>query len=255
MKVVILCGGQGMRLREETEFRPKPMVEIGGYPILWHIMQHYARYGYKEFVLCLGYKGDVIKNYFLNFHLLNMDFTIKLGQQPPQVEFHRRRPEDWVVTCVETGPLAHTGARIKKIQPFIGDSDFMLTYGDGVANVNIKALVDFHQKSGRLATVTGVYPPARFGELVIQDGRALSFSEKPQIEGGRINGGFFVLKSRVFDYLTDDDNCQFEREPMTTLADEGQLSVYSHNDYWQCMDTYRDFVHLNELWQTGQAPW
>lgn len=254
MKVVILCGGQGMRLREETEFRPKPLVEIGGYPILWHIMQHYSSFGYKDFVLCLGYKGNMIKDYFLNYHLLNVDVTIALGQ-PPEVQFHQRATEDWKVTCANTGQLAHTGARIKKIQSYIGAEDFMLTYGDGVANVDIHALIDFHRKSGRLATVTGVYPPARWGELVVQDGRALEFREKPQAQKGRINGGFLVCSNKVFDYLTEEDTCQFERGPMGSLADEGQLGVYCHDGFWQCMDTYRDFILLNEMWDLGEAPW
>ncbi len=243
-----------MRLREETEFRPKPLVEIGGRPILWHIMQHYAAYGHKQFVLCLGYRGDDIKHYFLNYQRISNDFTVDLGTEN-KVEIHGEQMLDWKVTCADTGREAQTGARLKKIQRYVEGDEFMLTYGDGVANVDLHALLRFHREQGRLATVTGVHPPARFGELEVEDGRALEFREKPQTQRGGISGGFFVLNRQVFDYLTDDDACTFERGPLAQLAAEGQLSVYQHNGFWQCMDTYRDFTLLNEMWDAGETPW
>lgn len=255
MKVVILCGGQGMRLREETEFRPKPLVEIGGRPILWHIMKHYAHHGHREFILCLGYKGEMIKNYFLNYHVLNSTFTIDLGRGS-ELELHRPAVhEDWKVTLVDTGREALTGARLKRIEPFVDGERFMMTYGDGVSDVDLGRLEEFHSRTGRLATVTGVHPPARFGELVSDADRVVEFREKPQTQRGRISGGFFVLDREVFRYLSDDDDCNFERGPLAALADEGRLSVFQHDGFWQCMDTYRDLVLLNELWDSGSPPW
>lgn len=255
MKVVILCGGQGMRLREETEFRPKPLVEIGGRPILWHIMKHYASFGHREFILCLGYKGEMIKNYFLNYHLLNSTFSVDLGSEP-RLDLHEAAlQEDWRVTLVDTGRDALTGARLKRIERFVEGGQFLMTYGDGVSDVDLDRLVDCHARAGRLATVTGVYPPARFGELVSQGDRVLEFREKPQTRQGRISGGFFVLDRAVFDYLSDQDACNFERGPLASLAAEGQLTLYEHDGFWQCMDTYRDLVLLNELWDSGSPPW
>lgn len=243
-----------MRLREETEFRPKPLVEIGGRPILWHIMQHYAYHGHNEFVLCLGYRGDDIKRYFLNYQRISNDFTVDLAAEN-RVEIHGEQVLDWKVTCADTGREANTGARLKKIERFITGDEFMLTYGDGVADIDLEDLLRFHREQGRLATVTGVFPPARFGELEVDNGRALEFREKPQTQRGRISGGFFVLHKKVFDYLSDDDSCNFERGPLAQLAAEGQLAVYQHDGFWQCMDTFRDFTLLNDMWDAGDIPW
>lgn len=253
MKVVILAGGFGTRLSEYTKLIPKPMVEIGGKPILWHIMNHYARFGYKDFVVALGYKGDVIKNYFLQYYSLNNDFTIDLGTN--QVNYIRERPLDWRVTLVDTGAASLTGGRVKRLQNIVGDEPFMLTYGDAVSNVDIDALVDKFQRSGKKAVVTAVRPVARFGEMQIgNDGLVHDFKEKPQVEQGWINGGFFVLKADVFDYI-EGDQTSFEGEPLERLAREGELASYRHEGFWQCMDTARDRDYLNSLWDAGNAPW
>ncbi len=257
MKVVILCGGQGTRLREETEFKPKPMVQIGDKPILWHIMRHYAHHGFKEFVLCLGYKGDVIRDYFLNFSYRNCDFTVTLGQQH-DITLHTPPAElDWRVTLAETGQATLTGARVKKAARHLGGGPFMLTYGDAVADVDLRALLAAHQKSGRLATVTAVHPgKSRYGELESENDRVASFAEKPDThQNTRISGGFFVFEPGFLDYLDDDEGCVLEQEPMQRLVQDGQLSVFHHTGYWQCMDTYRDTLMLNQLWQSGEAPW
>ena len=255
MQVVILCGGLGTRLREETEYRPKPMAEVGGRPILWHIMKHYSYYGLRDFILCLGYKGEVIRSYFLNYHAMNLDVTVDL-KQPPQIHYHQQQEEtDWKITLVDTGRNAQTGARLKRVGKYI-DGRFMMTYGDGLADLNIHDLLATHERMGRRATVTGVLPPARFGELVDQDGLALEFREKPQTQEGVISGGFFVLEKEVLDLIPDDDeSCNFERGPLPHLANCGQLAVHRHNGFWQCMDTYRDFTYLNELWESGNPPW
>lgn len=252
MKVVILAGGFGTRLAEETEIIPKPMVEIGGRPILWHILSIYAAYGYKEFVIALGYKGEVIKSFFLNYYYLRNNFSINLTDG--QVEVHNGRHEDWRVHLIHTGLQTQTGGRIKRLQPWVGPETFMVTYGDGVSNVNIRNLVDFHKSHGKLATVTAVRPPARFGDLNFEGDRVTRFAEKPQIGEGWINGGFFVLEPQVFDYI-DSDETIFEREPLERLAEEGQLMAYSHDDFWQCMDTLRDVRLLDGLWRQGKAPW
>ncbi len=255
MKAVILCGGQGTRLREETEFRPKPMVQIGGRPILWHIMKLYAHYGCTEFVLCLGYKGEDIKQYFLNYQMHHSDFTVQLGSHR-SVEFHRNHLEtDWRITLVDTGLHVQTGARLKRVASYVGQETFFFTYGDGVADVDVKKLLAFHRQHGKLATVTGVHPPSRFGELLTQQERVAEFSEKPLVSQGRINGGFLVLEPRVFDYLSDDELLIFERGPLEQLARDGELMMYSHDGFWQCMDTPRDLQLLTELWAQGQAPW
>lgn len=255
MKVVILCGGMGTRIREETEFRPKPMVEIGGRPILWHIMKLYAAHGFKEFVLCLGYKGDYIKDYFLNYPLMACDFTVHLGREG-RVEAHAFPEEEgWQVTLADTGLTTMTGARVKKIERYITGDTFMLTYGDGVSNVPIDRLVEFHRSHGKLATVTGVRPPARWGELVVNGDTVEEFREKPQIQEGYINGGFFVLNRGVFDYLSDDPDCNFERGPLDSLASDRQLQLFPHHGFWQAMDTYRDNRMLNDMWDSGQAEW
>ena len=255
MKVVILCGGEGTRLREETETRPKPLVFIDGRPILWHIMKIYDFYGYNEFVLCLGYKGEMIKNYFLNYETMTKDFTISLSNTR-QIQFHNGTPEEnWRITFAETGRYAMTGARVKKIAKYIDEDCFMLTYGDGVADINISELVKFHKNHGKIATVTGVRPPSRFGEMIVDDRRVLMFSEKPQTSSGYINGGFFVLNRKIFDYLSDDDGLPFESTPLIALANEGQLMVFPHNGFWQPMDTYREYKMLNDAWERGDAKW
>ncbi len=258
MKVVILCGGLGTRLREETEYRPKPMVPIGNRPILWHIMNRYAAYGFKEFILCLGYKGDMIKDYFLHYRTRTSDFTLTLGADGNQaIAYHSPYHErDWTITFVETGEQAMTGARVKRVEQHIDGQDFMLTYGDGLADVDLAALVDFHRGHGRLGTVTSVQPgPGRFGELDLDGSRVVRFVEKPQQDDRYISGGFFVFQREFLRYVRHDETCVLEREPLQALAQQGQLMAYRHHGYWQCMDTYRDYLLLNELWDRGQAPW
>lgn len=255
MKVVILCGGLGTRLREETEFRPKPMVKIGTKPVLWHIMKIYAHYGFKDFVLCLGYRGEVIKEYFYNYEIYNEDFSVRLGEQK-KIELHGSNNKlDWRVSLVDTGEQALKGARIKRVEHLIDGDEFLLTYGDGVANIDIARLLDFHRKHGRIATVTGVRPPSLFGELQVRGEKVELFAEKPQTSTGLISGGFFVFSRRLFSYLTNDDACDLERGPLERLAHEGQLMVYDHRGDWACVDTYRDLQHLNHLWNAKQAFW
>ncbi len=255
MKVAILAGGLGTRLREETEFRPKPMVEIGGRPILWHIMKIYAHHGFKDFIVCLGYKGEAIKEYFLDYEAMNNDFTVRLGN-PNEIEFHSNHGEDgWRVTLADTGDSAMTGARIKRIEQYLDGDDFMVTYGDGVADIDVKRLVDFHLGHGKTATLTGVRPTSRFGELLIKDDNVMEFSEKPQSSEGHINGGFFVFKKRFLDLLSAEDDCILEREPMRELCATRDIKLFPHDGFWQCMDTYRDNKYLQEIWQKGNAPW
>ena len=254
MKVVVLCGGLGTRLREETEFRPKPMVELGGRPILWHIMKTYAHHGFRDFVLCLGYRGNVVKEYFLNYEAMNNDFSICLGQKS-QIRYHGTHTEQgFSVTLADTGLDTMTGGRIQKIEQYIDDDLFLLTYGDGVSDINIRHLLDFHKSHGRLATVTTVKPTSRFGMLELAGGdRVQTFREKPNTDGW-ISAGYFVLNRAVFNYLGGDD-CIFEREPLERLASEGQLMAYRHDGFFYAMDTYRDYQHLNALWSAGDAPW
>ncbi|MFQ5875039.1 MAG: glucose-1-phosphate cytidylyltransferase [Dehalococcoidia bacterium] len=254
MKVVILCGGAGTRLREETEVRPKPMVEIGERPILWHIMKIYAHYGYNDFVLCLGYKGEVIKNYFLNYEFMDNDFTINLETGDTKIPF-RRNTVSWRVTLADTGLNAMTGARVKRIERYIDGPEFMLTYGDGVTDLDIRTLVEFHQAHGKIGTVTGVSPASRYGELRIKGDRVTSFREKPQTQEAFISGGYFVFKREFFDLLSEEDDCVLEREPLERLAAQGELMVYTHQGFWQCMDTARDLDFLRTLWSQGPAPW
>ncbi|MCP3892869.1 MAG: glucose-1-phosphate cytidylyltransferase [Desulfobulbaceae bacterium] len=255
MKVVILCGGLGTRLREETEFRPKPMVEIGGRPILWHIMKTYAHYGYIDFILALGYKGEMIKEYFYNFDVLNNDFTIELGNKKG-IQVYSHNPEkDWRVTLADTGNNALKGARLKRVEKYIDDDQFMVTYGDGIANVDIEDLLRFHKSHGKLATVTAINPASRFGELKIKGNQVESFSEKPKNGNSLINGGFFVFNKGIFDYLSEEENCDLEIGPLETIAAEGQLMVYKHRGFWACMDTIRDMEYLNKLWDTNKAFW
>jgi len=255
MKVVILCGGLGTRLKEETEFKPKPMVEIGGRPIIWHIMKIYSHYGFNRFILCLGYKGEVIKNYFYNYEIQNNDFTITLGKD--DLKIHNQHSESgWEITFAETGSNTMTGARVKKIQKYINDDIFMLTYGDGLSNINISELLSFHNSHGKIATITGVLPPSRFGEILNENNLVRSFNEKPQIHsGGLINGGFFVFNKKFFNYLSDSDDCILERLPLENLVKDKQLCVFEHDGFWQCMDTYRDFEMLNNFWKEGKASW
>ena len=254
MKVVILCGGKGMRLREETEFRPKPMVEVGGQPILWHIMKTYAYYGFRNFILCLGYKGEVIREYFYEYAVRRRDFTINM--RTGECEFHgEREAPDWRVTLVDTGEEAMTGARVKRIEEYIEDDFFFLTYGDGLTDLNIRDTLEFHKSGGKIGTVTGVSPPSRYGELHIEGNHVLSFQEKPDTTGNQINGGYFVFSRRFFEYLETQDDCVLEKVPLEKLAEDDELRVYHHTGFWQCMDTYRDYMFLKKIWQSGQAPW
>jgi glucose-1-phosphate cytidylyltransferase len=252
LKVAILAGGVGSRLSEETEAKPKPMVEIGGKPILWHIMKHYAKHGLKDFVIGLGYKGEYIKKYMVDYSTLSGDLTVDLGRS--QIVRSNGGPVDWRVQLVDTGLETATGGRIKRLGPHIGNETFMLTWGDGVSNVNIQDLLAFHRAHGKLATVTAVRPPARFGRLELDGDRVVEFSEKPQLGEGWINGAFFVLEPRVFEYV-DGDATQWEREPLERLASEGELMAYKHDSFWQCMDTLRDRKLLEQLWQSGNPPW
>lgn len=254
MKVVILCGGLGTRLREETEYRPKPMVPIGGRPILWHIMKFYAHHGHKDFILCLGYKGDVIKDYFRNYHWNTSDVTLRLGSNPRITYHNTHDEEDWTVTLLETGAETQTGGRLRRALAHVPDETFLLTYGDGLTDSDINASVRFHRQHGKLATVTAVRPPGRFGELALDGHTITGFSEKPGQEIGFINGGFFVLDRRVGEYL-DGDACVFERAPLERLAREGQLQAHRHQGFWQCMDTHREQQLLDKLYQGGGAPW
>ena len=252
MKAVILAGGLGSRLSEETALRPKPMVEIGGKPMLWHIMKIYASHGIDEFVICLGYKGYLIKEYFANYYLHTCDVSFDLAKG--EIEVHRSETEPWRVTLVDTGEQTMTGGRLKRVLSYLGQEDFCFTYGDGVADVDITALIAFHRERGMLATVTGVQPPGRFGALNVDGERVREFEEKPRGDGSWANGGFFVLSPAVEQYISGDDTV-WEREPMGALAREGKLACYRHEGFWQPMDTPRDRTHLEQLWQSGAAPW
>jgi len=255
MEVVIFCGGMGTRLREETEFRPKPMVNIGARPILWHIMKTYAHFGHKDFVLALGYKGEMIKNYFCHYELMNNDVTIELGK-PEDVCIHQNHNEaGWRITLADTGEKSLKGARLKKVQTYIKGETFMATYGDGLCDVNVNALLDFHAKHGKMVTVTGVFRPASFfGELKIDGDRVVDFFEKPRLREF-INGGYFVFNRRVFDYLNESDQCDLEYGPLEQIVKEGQLMVYKHTGFWACMDTARDQQNLEKLWNSNKADW
>ncbi len=255
--VMILCGGMGTRLREETEVRPKPMIEIGEKPLLWHIMKLYAFYGLSEFILCLGYKGHMIREYFLNYKMRLSDLTVQLGM-PEAIRYHTdHAEEDWRVTLVDTGQTAQTGARVARAGKYVHNDVFCLTYGDGVSDINIEALLRFHRSHGKIGTITGVRPPGRFGELRMgSDGLATQFNEKPQVSEGIINGGFLVFQREFLErYIEDKDDLVLEQAPLQRLAMDGQLMVYSHQGFWQPVDTYREMRLLQKLWETGEAPW
>jgi glucose-1-phosphate cytidylyltransferase len=253
MKVVILAGGFGTRLAEETRIRPKPMVEIGEYPIIWHIMKHYSHFGFNEFYIALGYKGEAIKEYFMQYAMLQSDMSISLQQGA--IEMHHPNAEDWRIHLINTGLNTMTGGRLKRLQPFLQDESFMLTYGDGVSNIDLGALLAFHRQHGRIGTVSAVRPPARFGSLLIgQDQVVSQFKEKTPASEGWINGGFFVFETAFFEYLHDDKTVM-ESDALEPLAANGQLVAYQHPDFWQCMDTLRDKRHLESLWESGHAPW
>jgi glucose-1-phosphate cytidylyltransferase len=260
-KVVILCGGLGTRLREETEFRPKPMVEVGGRPILWHIMKTYAHYGFREFVLCLGYRGNVIRDYFLNYEAMNNDFTISFGSSGAKVAYHGKHDEqDFCVTLANTGADTMTGGRVKRIEQFIRGETFMVTYGDGLTDLDINALLAFHRSHGKLATVTAVRPVSRFGVMQLdgaqRDGGSpvKSFAEKPRVDDW-INAGYFIFNRGFFNYLSCGDNCVLEHEPLSRAAADGQLVAYRHDGFFFAMDTYREYEALNRLWNSGRAAW
>jgi glucose-1-phosphate cytidylyltransferase len=253
MRTVILAGGLGTRLSEETSVRPKPMVEVGGYPILWHLMNIYAHYEIKRFVLALGYKGEVVKDYFLRYHATNSDITVNLCNGA--VEYHKTHRRDWEVRMIDTGAGTLTGGRLHRLEPHLRDGGtFMLTYGDGVADINIAELFEFHKQHGRIATLTAVRPPARFGTMQFDGNRVVDFKEKPQTQEGWINGGFFVFEPDVFDYLHGDDTV-LEAGPLERLAEDDELMAYRHYGFWQCMDTLRDRNRLQSLWESGEAPW
>jgi glucose-1-phosphate cytidylyltransferase len=256
MKTVILCGGRGTRIRDVTADLPKPMINIGNLPILWHIMKGYAQWGYSDFILCLGYQSTVIRDFFLNYRMRISDVAITLGKHAELECLTNHDEEDWRVTLVETGLNSMTGARVWRIRKYLeGEKSFMLTYGDGVGNVNIRALVEFHRAHGKAVTVTGVRPPGRFGELIIHNERVVGFNEKPQVSEGHISGGFFVCDQRLFDYLDDRESLVLEEEPMQRLVADGELMVFRHDGFWHPMDTYRDYQLLNKLWDEGKALW
>jgi glucose-1-phosphate cytidylyltransferase len=252
MKVVILCGGLGTRLREETEFRPKPMVPVGARPILWHIMKFYAQYGFKEFILCLGYKGEVIKEYFYNYQWHRSDVTLKLGAHPEITYHNQHTEEDWQVTLIDTGQATQTGGRVKQALRHIPDDEFLLTYGDGLCDVHLPSVIEFHHRTGGLATLTAVKPTGRFGELTFEGDKVPTFTEKG--ETGYVSGGFFVLNRGIDKYLTD-DTCSFEFNALPVIAEQGLLNAYRHDGFWQCMDNQREMELLNKLWTSGTAPW
>ncbi len=254
--VVILCGGEGTRFREETQFRPKPLVEIGEFPILWHVMSIYARHGFKNFILCLGYKGSMIKDFFLNYEIRSRDFVLSMDDGSHQFvdAYNKKQGVDWKITFVETGSSTMTGGRVKRVKHLIPGDRFMLTYADGVADIDIGALYRAHLDSGALGTVTGVKSASQFGELLTNGSHITGFSEKPMIDS-IINGGFFVFERKFFEYLSRDVDCILEKTPLERLANDGELSIYLHKGFWQCLDTYKDFRFLNETWDTGEAPW
>lgn len=245
-----------MRLHEETEFRPKPMVEIGGRPILWHIMKTYEHYGCTDFILCLGYKGELIKHYFMNYHWLANDITVETVGETPRLTVHADKPQTpWRVTLVDTGAEAMTGARVKRVERYVSGDLFLLTYGDGVADIDLNGLMRFHKEHGKIGSVTGVGQPSRFGALQTRNDKVLAFNEKPETDGRLINGGFFAFNRGFFDYLEDDDSCVLEGPPLERLAQAGEFMTYEHRGFWKCMDTYRDYRELDDLCRSGKPPW
>ena len=255
MKTIILCGGQGTRLREETEYRPKPLVDIGGRPILWHIMKLYAYYGFYDFVLCLGYRGHMIKEYFLSYEAMNNDFTVCLGKKNHITHHGAHEEQNYQVTLADTGLDTMTGSRVKRVERYIDGDTFMVTYGDGVSDLDVRAVLAFHQAHGKLATVTAVRPTSRFGILDLESsGHVRKFAEKPQLDGWA-SVGFFVFNRKVLDYLNDKSDCVLEQEPLERLAQEEELVAYRHDGFFYAMDTYREYLHLNELWNSTQSPW
>ncbi len=254
MKVVILCGGLGTRLKEETEYRPKPMVPVGNRPILWHIMKHYAAHGHKDFILCLGYKGEVIKDYFRHYHWNTSDVTLKLGAHPQTIYHNTHDEEDWTVTMIDTGDKTMTGGRLKRVLGYIEEEEFLVTYGDGVSDVDVNAAIAHHRAKQAVVTLTAVSLSARFGELGVKDGIVTSFQEKPKESQAVINGGFFVMNKAVGELLPGDE-CVLEQAPLASLAKQGRLAAFKHAGFWQCMDNIREMALLNELWSSGNAPW
>ncbi len=253
MKVVILCGGKGTRMKEETEYRPKPLVDICGKPIIWHIMKIYSHYGIKDFILCLGYKGDMIKQYFNEINWRNNDYTIHLQNESSNIEYHTNENEKWNITMVDTGIETLTAGRLKKIKKYLDEDEFLMTYGDGLSDVNITELIKYYKQKGKIATITGVNPKSSFGIIEIENGIAKSFAEKPKLNG-IINGGFMVLNKKIFDYIPEED-CMFVQEPLKNIAKDGELAVYKHDGFWTAIDTFKDVQRVNELWRTGNNPW
>jgi len=255
MKVVILCGGRGTRLREETEYKPKPLVLIGNKPILWHIMKTYSHWGFNDFVLCLGYKGEMIKNYFLKYNDFNNDFTLDFTKPKPRTVVHDKNDiNKWKITFVDTGLKSMTGARIARVKKYVKDKDFLLAYGDGLSDINIKDLYRFHKKKKRIITVSGIYPSTFFGCLTIKGDMVCKFMEKPVIKN-YVSGGFFVCNRKIFDYLSEDESCVFEEDALPKLTKEGQMSVYKHKGCWYTMNTHKDYEELNKMWNSGKAGW
>ena len=252
MKVVILCGGKGTRMREETEYRPKPLVEIGRKPIIWHIMKIYSRYGMNDFILCVGYKGDMIKQYFMDMYWRNNDFTLFMNNSE-KIEYHTREEEDWKVTILDTGLETMTGGRLRMAEQYIDGNEFMLTYGDGLSDINIRKLLKFHKDTGKIATLTGVHPISPFGIMEVENHIVKSFDEKPVLKD-MINGGYMVLNKKVFDYFPQED-CFFEQEPLKNLVKDNQLAVYEHNGFWAAVDTFKDVERVNHLWNSKQKSW
>jgi glucose-1-phosphate cytidylyltransferase len=252
MKAVILAGGFGTRISEETHLRPKPMIEVGGRPLLWHLMKHYSSHGINEFIICCGYKGYMIKEYFSNYFLHSADVTFSLATN--EIKIHNRQSEPWTVTLVDTGENTMTGGRLKRVSSYLDSEDFCFTYGDGLSDVNLTELISFHCENDSLATMTGVQPPGRYGAIIREGHLVKSFTEKPRGDGGLINGGFFVLNPKVLELIRDDSTI-WEKEPLEQLATTGELTVYEHSGFWHAMDTLRDKTYLEELWANGQAPW
>jgi glucose-1-phosphate cytidylyltransferase len=256
MKVVILAGGYGTRIRDVTEDIPKPMIPIGPYPILWHIMKTYSKFGITDFIICLGYRGQAIKDFFLNYEAFTRDFTISLGDQSEIIYHNKHDEHNWNITLADTGLRSMTGSRISQIKKYLDNEDFMITYGDGVSDINIDRLISFHNSHDKLLTVTGVRPPGRFGEMNSDSsGKVLEFNEKPQAHAGRISGGYFVASHRLFDYLDDDENLVFEEGPLRKIVSDHELMMYKHDGFWQPMDTSREYQLLNSLYDSGKAPW